>query len=128
MVMVCCDAVENEQLVGDEKIHHGRLQFVMRRARHDGFDVVDEFVADEADRAAGEARQARHGHRAVFFHHALDNFEAVAHGRADLLVGLDARQRVLTDNKPSATFPFSMTSTRFPVCLMTARGLQPTNE
>ena len=28
----------------------------------------------------------------------------------------------------SMTLPFSMTSTRLPVCLMTARGLQPTNE
>ncbi len=73
-------AVENQKLVGDEKIHHGRFQFVVRRARHDGFDVVDEFVADEADRAAGEARQSRHGHRAIFFHHALDDFEAVADG------------------------------------------------
>jgi hypothetical protein len=81
IVMVCCDAVENQKLVGDEKIHHRRLQFILRRARHDGFDVVDEFVADEADRAAGEARQARHRHRAIFFHHALDDFEAVRNGR-----------------------------------------------
>ena len=76
-------AVKNQKLVGDEEIHHRRFQFIVRRARHDGFDVVDEFVADEAQRAAGEARQARHGHRAIFFHHALDDFEAVLHVLAD---------------------------------------------
>ena len=76
-------AVESQQLVGDEKIHHRRFQFILRRARHDGFDVVNEFVADEADRAAGEARQARHGHGAEFFHHALDHFEAVLHVAPD---------------------------------------------
>ena len=54
------DAVENEQLVGDEEIHHRRLQFVARRARHDRFDVVDELVADEPDGPAGEPRQAGH--------------------------------------------------------------------
>jgi len=64
-------------LVRDEKIHHRRFQFIVRRARHDGFDVVDEFIADEADRTAGETRQSRHRHRAIFLHHALDHFEAV---------------------------------------------------
>ena len=38
---------------------------------------MDEFVADETDRAAGEARQAGHGHGAIAFHDALDDFEAV---------------------------------------------------
>ena len=41
----------------------GVPQVIVRRARHDRFDVVDEFVADEPDGAAGEPRQARHGHR-----------------------------------------------------------------
>ena len=74
------DAVENEQFIGDEKVHHGRLQIIVGRARHDGFDVVNEFVADEADRAAGETRQRWQRDRAVFFHEALDDFEAVADG------------------------------------------------
>ena len=58
MVMVCATRSKIKQLVGDEKIHDGRAQFILRRARHDRLDVVDEFVADETDRAAGEARQA----------------------------------------------------------------------
>ena len=53
------DAIEDQQLVGDQEIHHRRLQVVVRRARHDRLDVVDELVADETDRAAGEPRQAR---------------------------------------------------------------------
>src|ERR1039458_5209494 len=43
----------------------------------------NKFVADEADGTAGEARQTRHAHRAIFFHHALDDFEAVLHVPAD---------------------------------------------
>ena len=72
------DPVEDEQLVGNEKIQHRRLQFVARRARHDRLDVVNEFVAEEPDGATGEPRQARHGHHAVFLHFAFDNFEAIA--------------------------------------------------
>src|SRR5205807_6999281 len=70
-------AVEDEQLVGDEKAHHGGLYFVMRRAGDDGLDVMDEFVADEPDGAAGEPGQTEHGDRAVFFHDALDDGQAV---------------------------------------------------
>ena len=80
--MVCLrDAVEHEHFVRDEEIHHRRAEVVARRARDDGFYVVDEFVADETDRAAGEAGQAGHHDRLEAFHDALDDFKAVAHGR-----------------------------------------------
>ena len=66
-------AVKNQQLVGDEKNHRGRAQFVPGRARHDRLDVMNEFVADEANRATGEPRQTGQRHGPVFFHHALDD-------------------------------------------------------
>ena len=77
------DTVENQKLIGHEKIHHGRFQFIVQRPRHDGFDVVDEFIADETDRAAGEAWQPGQRDRAILFHDALDDFEAVLHALAD---------------------------------------------
>ena len=81
-------AVEDEQLVGDEEIERGRAQLVLRRARDDGLDVVDELVADEAHRAAGEAREAGDVHGPVAREHALDDFEAVANALvARLLAG-----------------------------------------
>jgi hypothetical protein len=52
------DAIEHQQLIRDDEIHGGRVEFVVRRTRDDGFDVVNEFVADEAHGAAGEAWQA----------------------------------------------------------------------
>ena len=50
------DAVENEQFAGDQEIERGRVQVVARRTRHDGLDIVDKFVTDEANRPASEAR------------------------------------------------------------------------
>ena len=43
----------------------GVCKLVLRRARHDRLDVVDELVADEPDRPAGKARQAGHRHGAI---------------------------------------------------------------
>ena len=83
--------VKNQQLVGDEKNHGGRLQFVLGRARHDGFNVVNEFITDKTDGTAGETWQTRQQDRAIFFHHALNDRQTVADGRASLLAGLDAR-------------------------------------
>ena len=71
-------AVENQQLVGDEKNHRGRMQFVLGWTRHNRFNIMNEFVTDETDRAASETRQTRQQDRAIFFHHALDDFEAIA--------------------------------------------------
>jgi hypothetical protein len=39
---------------------------------------VDEFVADETHRAAGEPGQTKQGHGPIPFQNALDNFEAVS--------------------------------------------------
>ena len=76
-------AVENQNLVGDEEIHHGRFQFVLRRTRNGRFHVVNKFVADKTNRATGETRQSRRGHRAKFFHHAFDHFKSVFHVAPD---------------------------------------------
>ena len=78
-------AVENQKLVRDQEIHHRRLQVVPGRARHDRFDVMYKFVADETDRPAGKARQTgqRHGLETPhdLFHHlqpVADGFGAIA--------------------------------------------------
>ena len=49
--------IENEQLIGDEKNHRGRAQFILWRTRHNRLDIMNEFISDEANRAAGEPRQ-----------------------------------------------------------------------
>ena len=91
------DTVENEQLVGDEKIHRRRAQLVLRRSWDDGFDVVNELVTDEANRAAGEPGQTGQGHASELFQQAFDDFEAVL-DRRDALSGGGARdQHVLHD-------------------------------
>ena len=72
------DAIEDEQLVGDEEVDHRGLQIVVRRTRHHRLDVMNEFVADETDRPAGEPRQAGHRDGAILLHHALDRRQAVA--------------------------------------------------
>ncbi len=82
------DAIENEQFIRDQEIHRGRAEFVVRRQRHDRFDVVNEFVADEAHGAASEAWQSRHSDGAEALQHALDDFESIAHAILALLVGL----------------------------------------
>ena len=66
-------AVENQQLVRDEKIHGRRAQVVARRARDDRLDVVYKFIADKADRAAGEAGQAGPGNRLETPHDLFDH-------------------------------------------------------
>ena len=73
------DAVEHEQLIRDDEIHRGRSEFVMRRARNNGFDIVDKFVTDETHRAASEARQPRQRDGPILLHNALDDFESVLH-------------------------------------------------
>ena len=73
------DAIEDEQLVGNEENHRGRLQGVVRRSRHGRLYVVDELVADEPHGAAGETRQPGDRHGAIFLQHLLDQFEPVAH-------------------------------------------------
>ena len=114
-------AVENEQLIGDEENHRGRAQFVLGRARHNRLDIMNEFVSDEADRAAGEPWQTGQGN-------ARDIFSSSVRQQP----GRPCQRPVRPDEQRALsiefTFPFSMTSTRSPVCLMTARGLQPTNE
>ena len=89
------DAVEDQQLVGNEKIHDRRLQLIMGGPGHDRLDIMNEFVADKTDRAAGEARQPRHRHRAIFPHHPLDHFETVLHL---LRIGRSIRHRELLDD------------------------------
>jgi hypothetical protein len=70
-------AVKDEQFIGNEEIHHRRFQFVVRRARHHRLDVMDEFVTDEPDRPAGEARQPGSDTAPVLLHHALDHLQPV---------------------------------------------------
>ena len=50
----------------------------MGRTRDDRFDIVDEFVADETDRAAGESGKARKGNRSIPLHHRFNHLESVA--------------------------------------------------
>src|SRR5437867_4249332 len=90
-------AVEDEQLVGDQKIHSRRAQVVLRRSWHDGFDVVDEFVADETDRAAGEPGQTGQGHGTILFQNALDHFEAVPDTRGAVSGGPARDHKLLHD-------------------------------
>jgi hypothetical protein len=73
------DAIEDQEFVRDQEIHRGRVEFIVRWARHNGFDVVDELVTDESDGAAGESRQTRNSHRAVTLEDALDDFESITH-------------------------------------------------
>ena len=131
IVMVCATRSKIRSWSAMRKYIVGRAQFVLRRARHDRFDVVDEFVADETDRAAGEARQAGQRHRRDIFSSRARRLRGRRERsvRSTRRVGLDARRATgLPIAKLSTTLPFSMTSTRLPVCWMTARGLQPTNE
>ena len=91
------DSVEDEQLVGDEKIHRRRAQVVLGRSWHDGFNVVDEFVADETDRAAGEPGQTGQGHGTILFQQALDDFEAVPDTRGAVSGELARDHKLLHD-------------------------------
>ncbi len=102
-------AVEDEQLVGDEEIHHRRLQLVLRRARHDRLDIVNEFVADETDGAAGETGQAgrRDTARYFFITRSTTSRPSLTSGR--LAGGVAARRQT---RQLSTTLPFSMISTR----------------
>ena len=69
--------IEDEQLVGDEEIHHRGPQLVVRRTWHHRFDVVNEFVADKTDRPARETRQSGHRDGAIPLHHVLDDRQSV---------------------------------------------------
>lgn len=77
-------AVEDEHLVGDEEIQRGGAQLVLGGTRDHGLDVVDELVADEAHRPAGEAGHAGDGDGNEPREHRLDHGKAVAD---DLLAG-----------------------------------------
>src|SRR5215469_10924525 len=74
------DAVENEELIRDQKNHRGRAEFVFGRTRHNGLNIVDKFVADEPDGATREARKSGDSDGAILLHHALDDFESVFDG------------------------------------------------
>ena len=75
------------KLVGDEEVKDGGFQFIVGGAGDDRLDIMDEFVADEANGAAGEAGQAGDGDGAVAFHDAFDDLEAILGVRAEV-VGL----------------------------------------
>ena len=89
------DSIEDQQLVGDQKIKDGRLQFILRDSRHNGFDIVDEFVANKANRATGEAGQTRHIYRAILIHDPFHDFQAIAQdfwaGVRSLAIGCSRR-------------------------------------
>ena len=48
------------------------------RARHNRFNIMNEFIADEPDSASGEPWQARNRHRPVFAHPKFNNLKTVA--------------------------------------------------
>ena len=73
-------AIKNQQLIRDKKIHDWSLEFVVSGARNDRFDIMDEFVADEAHRSAREAGQTRHRDRPVFSHHTFHDLQPIANG------------------------------------------------
>ena len=78
----------------------------MCRTRDDGFDIVNEFVADEAHRTAGETRQARQRDRAIFFHHALYDFETVFHAILTRLFARRGNAELLHDLAVLGDFDF----------------------
>ena len=73
-------AVENQKLVCNQEIDDRRLQVVPGRARHDRFDVMYKFVADETDRPAGKARQSGQSDGLESPHDLLDHSQPVADG------------------------------------------------
>ena len=91
------DAIKDEQLIRNEEIHDRSLEVVMRRARHNGLDVVDKLVPDEANRAAGETRKAWQRDRPILFQDALHDLKAVSHagdavlGAPKIQVGIGGR-------------------------------------
>ena len=81
------------------------------------------FIPDEADRPAGEPRQAGPATGLIAPHHLLDHGQAVRTGGRPPPASASALH-----GETPATLPFSITSTRRPDWRMTARGLQPTKE
>jgi hypothetical protein len=73
------NAVENQEFVSDQKVHGRGPQIIVRRAGHDRLHVMDEFVTDETDSAAGETRQPGQGHRSIPFQHLFDHLKSVLH-------------------------------------------------
>src|SRR5437879_6552817 len=72
------DPIENQQLIGNQKIHCWRLNFIARGPRNDWLDIINKFVSDKTDSAASESRQTCNADGPIFSHDSFDNVQLIA--------------------------------------------------
>src|SRR6266699_394781 len=72
------DAIEDQQLIRQEKIHYWGLKLIVRWPWHDRLDVMNILIPNETDRSSGETRQSSDRHRAIFLHQPLHYLQTVA--------------------------------------------------